>query len=172
MDSFFKNYQKAADIIEKISIATTALFLFALLGINVYSIIADLCLPWSAPWLEELSALFFSWATFIAAGVIVRYGGHVGVDMLTSRFKGKIHLAFRIFSFACICWVSFVMIKYGIITVQTARQTSVYLDISLKWFYAPIPISGVLFIFFALAALLPYARKDEDFELNVNPEVM
>lgn len=162
MDAFCEKFQKLADIVEIVCIWFAAAVLLALLGVNTYSIIADLCLPWAAPWLEEVSALLFSWTTFITVGVIVRYGGHVSVDMIVRYLKGYPLLAFRIFSFVCVCWVAWVMTKYGILSVQMARQTTVYLDIPMKWCYAPIPISGVLLVFFGLAALLPHARKNPD----------
>ena len=164
MDALCEKYQQLADIVEKLCIWFAAAVLLALLGVNTYSIIADLCLPWAAPWLEEVSALLFSWTTFITVGVIVRYGGHVSVDMLTRYLKGPFLLAFRLFSFACICWVAWAMTKYGYISVQMSRQTTVYLDIPMSWAYAPIAVSGVLLVFFGLAALLPHARTNPDAE--------
>jgi TRAP-type C4-dicarboxylate transport system permease small subunit len=159
MDGLCIKYQQLADVMEKICVWFAAAVLMALLGVYAYSIIADLCLPWPAPWLEEVCALLFSWTTFIGAGVIVRRGGHVSVDILTQKLKAPALLAVRLLGFACICWVAWAMVKYGYISVQMSRQTTVYLDISMKWAYLPIAISGILLVFFGLAALLPHARK-------------
>jgi TRAP-type C4-dicarboxylate transport system permease small subunit len=161
MGALCLKYQQFADIVEKICVWFAAAILMALLGVHAYSITADLVLPWPAPWLEEISALLFSWTTFIAAGVIVRRSGHVSVDILTQYLKGPALFAFRLLGFACICWVAWAMVKYGYASVQLSRQTTVYLDISMGWAYLPIMISGILLIFFGLAALLPHARTSD-----------
>src|SRR5262245_8869771 len=36
-------------------------------------------------WVEEASRYLMIWLTFIGAGIVLRYGGHIGIDTLQQR---------------------------------------------------------------------------------------
>src|SRR5215831_10856372 len=36
-------------------------------------------------WVEEVSRYLMIWLTFLGAGVVLRYGGHIGIDTLQER---------------------------------------------------------------------------------------
>jgi TRAP-type transport system small permease protein len=37
-------------------------------------------------WVEEVSRYAMIWLTFLGAGPVLRYGGHIGIDTLQERF--------------------------------------------------------------------------------------
>src|SRR6185369_4395405 len=37
-------------------------------------------------WVEEVSRYLMIWLTFLGAGLVLRYGGHIGIDTLQERF--------------------------------------------------------------------------------------
>ena len=39
-------------------------------------------------WVEEVSRYLMIWLTFLGAGLVLRYGGHVGIDTLQERCRG------------------------------------------------------------------------------------
>jgi TRAP-type C4-dicarboxylate transport system permease small subunit len=59
---------------------------------------------------EELSRIFFVWLTYIAAVVVMREQGHLGIDSLTGRLSRRGRIACMVVSDLIVlvcCWVMF-----------------------------------------------------------------
>ncbi|MGE0799637.1 MAG: TRAP transporter small permease [Lautropia sp.] len=92
---------------------------------------------------EELSRIFFVWLTFIAAVVVMREQGHLGIDSLTGRLSRRGRIVCMVISDLIVlvcCWVMFdgTLRQHGINagTVTPVTGLSMALVYSIMYFTA------------------------------------
>jgi TRAP-type C4-dicarboxylate transport system permease small subunit len=114
------------------------------------------------PWTDELSRFGLVWITFIAAGLGVKRGSHVAIDILYNVFPPPIKKAVGILINVSIIAFGIFVIYYGSTLVQTSlTQLSASLSIPIGGVYAVVPISGFLMAVFALGNLVSFFAKEE-----------
>lgn len=164
MKKLLIGYQTVADGVEKACMAVAIVLTGILFLISAYEIIINQLVGNSPVWVEEVSNLLFAWAIFIGAGVIARHGGHIGVELLYDMVGPFLQSALKVGYAVLTLVVVFVMVYFG---WKMARfvgqyQTSLYLDISLFYYYLSVPVGGALLGLFSIAAALPDPRKQAD----------
>ena len=156
MKKLLDSYQLILDILEKAVFFIACLVLGLLFFNNLADILANLTVGQSLLWSEEINTLLFSWVSFLGAGAIARHGHHIGVDMVYGRLgkRGQYNLRFLYMILSLV--VVFVMVYFGtkMALFVGKYQKSLYLDISLFYFYLPIPIGGVIFGLNSIGAVL------------------
>jgi len=161
MTKFLIGYQTFLDWLERGSMAI-AMTLTGLLFLNTAAgIIVDQVVGNSLIWVEEVNNLLFAWAVFVGAGVIARHGGHIGVELVYDMLGPQLRRALRIAYAVMALIIVWVMVFYGIKMALFVGQyqTSLYLDISLFYFYLSVPVGGALLGLFSVGAALPDPRK-------------
>lgn len=163
-------YQRLLDYLEMATFAVAMTLLGVLFLVNAAGIVTEQITGSSLVWVEEVSVLLAAWVVFLGAGVIARRGGHIGVDMLHAYLGPKALAGLQVFYAALSLIVVWVMVYYGYkMALFVGRsQTSLYLDISLYYYYLSVPVGGAIFGFNAVGAALPGAPKKE--ELNLTEE--
>ncbi len=156
MKPFVEHYQTFLDWLEKVTFfaamsLAAALFLVTSTGIIVEQVTGN-----SLVWVEEINNLLFVWLVFLGAGAIARRGGHIGVDILYGAVGKNLQLALRVIYCILALIIVWVMVFYGLKMASFVgrSQTSLYLDISLYYYYLAIPIGGILLGFNSIGALL------------------
>ncbi|MCB2228234.1 MAG: TRAP transporter small permease [Desulfarculaceae bacterium] len=163
MQKVLSAYHTVLDYLEKATYAVVIILSGLLLFNTSLGMFYDTFLGESIPWTEEVNTLLFVWLSLLGAGIIARYGGHIGVDTLTERFPDKVQYGFRVLHTLMALILVWVMVEYG---VQLAKfvgksQSSIYLDINLFWYYIAVPVSGVILGLASIAYVLPDPRKRE-----------
>lgn len=126
----------------------------------------------SLTWAEELTRFTVVWMSFIAAGMGVREGKHISVDILTTFAPKKIaRLLVVVTGLLGICFGLGIFVFGGelFLHAMDRYQLSSALQIPMYMVYAIFPISGVLLIYRYLEFLfnavmetsVPYEEKDE-----------
>ncbi len=110
-------------------------------------------------WVEEVSRYLMIWLTFLGAGLVLRYGGHIGIDTLQERLPGLapalratifvLLLAF----FAAMAWLG------GRYALLTWGQTTPVLQIPIGVVYLAMPIGFGLLIVHLLLMAAPWIRQ-------------
>ena len=128
----------------------------------------------SIEWAEEVARYLMVWLTFIGAGPVLRYGGHIAVDNLQDALPKKAAIFVRI----CIALLIFgffgFMIYYGALYVERAHfQMTPTTQISMGWVYASIPVGGVILLINWLFIVRDYVlnrqfASDEHFDANAS----
>jgi TRAP-type transport system small permease protein len=110
-------------------------------------------------WVEEASRYAMIWLTFLGAGLVLRYGGHIGIDLLHERLprqaavlRGLI-VALLLAFFAFMVWVG------GRYALLTWGQTTPVMEIPIGAVYLAIPIGFALLIAHLLLMAAPYIRR-------------
>jgi TRAP-type transport system small permease protein len=105
-------------------------------------------------WVEEVSRYLMIWLTFLGAGLVLRYGGHVGIDTLQEAFPrqaavirgGIVAILLAFFAFMIVVGLRYAVLAWG--------QTTPVLGIPVGAVYLAMPIGFALLI----AHLLLMAR--------------
>jgi TRAP-type C4-dicarboxylate transport system permease small subunit len=122
-------------------------------------------------WVEEVSRYLMIWLTFLGAGLVLRYGGHVGIDTLQERLpRHAIRVRAVIFVvmlgfFAVMLWLG---IRYA---AFTWAQTTPVMQIPIGAVYLAMPIGFALLIVHALLMAASYVRErrflvDAEFDVD------
>ena len=126
------------------------------------------------PWAEEVARHLMIWLTFLGAGPVLRYGGHLAVENLQDSLPRSWAIALRlIIALLLLCFFGF-MIWYGLIYVsRTQYQTTAATQISFGYIYAAMPIGGLLLIAHFLLVVRDYVRdrkfaSDEHFDAQAS----
>jgi TRAP-type C4-dicarboxylate transport system permease small subunit len=110
-------------------------------------------------WVEEVSRYLMIWLTFSGAGLVLRYGGHVGIDTLQNAFpRHGVAIRLAIYAllfvfFAAMLWLGlrYAMVAWG--------QTTPILQIPIGVVYLAIPLGFGLLIVHLLLMTAPYLRQ-------------
>jgi TRAP-type C4-dicarboxylate transport system permease small subunit len=162
MRDFFYTYQAFLDRLEKGAIWTTSFLLALLLGNEALGIGCDL-FGHSIPWITEVSVCLFAWVVFLGAGILSRRGGHISLDFLVERLPSSLQIWLRV-GYSLITLVVVVVLVYwgGQLALFVGRfQKSVYLQISLFYFYSSVPVGGILIGLNSLGAIFPNPKREE-----------
>jgi TRAP-type C4-dicarboxylate transport system permease small subunit len=112
-------------------------------------------------WVEEGSRYAMIWLTFLGMGLVLRYGGHIGIDALQERWprhaaalRGAIFVVLLGF-FAFMVWIG---TRYALLTWQ---QTTPVMGVPIGAVYLAIPIGFALSAVHLLLMAGPYVRRRE-----------
>lgn len=113
----------------------------------------------SIVWAEEVARHLMIWSTFLGAGLVLRFGGHVAIDSLhhvvgdsgARLVRGLIVVGMGAF-FLVMAWFS---VQY---VWATRFQTTPATDISFSWVYSAMPAGFVLLFVHLLFIARGYIR--------------
>lgn len=101
---------------------------------------------YSILWVEETSRYTMVWLTFIGAGLVLRYGGHIGIDSLQQavpRFAPAIRAIVVVVMALFFCTMIVVGIRYASLTWA---QTTPVLEIPVGAVYLAMPVGFALML--------------------------
>ena len=136
--------------------------LLAAMAVMVFANVALRFLTdYSILWVEEASRYTMVWLTFIGAGPVLRYGGHIGIDTLehnVPRYAREIRVAIV----ALLAVFFLVMIVIGFrYSMLTWAQTTPVLEIPIGAVYLAMPVGfALLIVHLALMARGYVARRE------------
>jgi TRAP-type transport system small permease protein len=152
--------------------------LVLLLGAMALIIFANVGLRYltshSIEWAEEVARHLMIWVTFVGAGLVLRYGGHVAIDNLQDALPNKLAMLLRIVNALLLLGFFVFMVWYGWLYVQRAQfQSTAATQISFAYIYAAMPVGGVfLIVHWLLIARAYIARRefasDAHFDANAS----
>jgi TRAP-type C4-dicarboxylate transport system permease small subunit len=122
-------------------------------------------------WVEEVSRYLMIWLTFLGAGLVLRYGGHIGIDALQEAFpvqapaiRAAIFLLLLGF-FGFMLWIG---VRYASLTWS---QTTPVLQIPVGIVYAAMPVGfGLLIVHLLLMAESWVRRRQVLVDTDFDPE--
>jgi TRAP-type C4-dicarboxylate transport system permease small subunit len=152
--------------------------LIALLAAMAVIIFANVVLRYSTSqsieWAEEVARYLMVWLTFLGAGPVLRYGGHIAVDNLQDSLPRGAAVALRWLIAALLFGFFGFMVWYGVLYVERAQfQMTPTTQISMAWVYAAMPVGGLLLAVHWALILRRYVRDrgfaaDAHFDANAS----
>lgn len=116
----------------------------------------------SIEWAEEVSRHMMIWLTFLGAGPVLRYGGHIAVENLQDSLPNGMAVAVRVFIAALLFGFFGFMIWYGWLYVdRTMFQLTAATQVPFAYIYAAMPAGGILLIIHWGLIVRSYVLKRE-----------
>jgi TRAP-type C4-dicarboxylate transport system permease small subunit len=110
-------------------------------------------------WVEETSRYLMIWLTFLGSGLVLRYGGHVGIDTLQEALPRRA-AAIRAVIFVILLAFFVLMVWVGLRYAAFAwNQTTPVLQIPIGAVYLAMPVGFALMIAHLLLMAGPYLRR-------------
>jgi TRAP-type transport system small permease protein len=116
----------------------------------------------SLEWAEEVSRHMMIWLTFLGAGPVLRYGGHIAVENLQDALPAKLAIAIRaVVALLLFAFFGF-MVWYGWLYMQrTQFQLTAATQIPFAYIYSAMLFGGILLIVHWLLIVRGYVMRRE-----------
>ena len=109
-------------------------------------------------WVEEASRYVMIWLTFLGCGLVLRYGGHIGIDTLQERFPRQAPMLRAVIALLMLAFFV-VMVWLGTVySLRTWTQTTPVMEIPVGAVYLAMPIGFALMIVHLAIMAQPYVR--------------
>jgi TRAP-type C4-dicarboxylate transport system permease small subunit len=142
---------KAADSLENILTAITAVTMILLAIFVSYQVFARYVLRNSPFWVEEISGLMMMWLGILGAAGATWTESHMDLQMVVSKLPDTVRIWVRTFVDLLITLFAFFIFFYSLTLVKNLMNgTLLFLPIPIGYTYLILPISGVIIIFFSI----------------------
>ncbi len=116
----------------------------------------------SLEWAEEVSRHMMIWLTFLGAGPVLRYGGHIAVENLQDALPRAGGIVLRAIVAALLFGFFGFMVWYGWLYMQrTMFQMTPVTQIPFGYIYSAMLIGGVLLVVHFLLIVRGYVLRRE-----------
>jgi TRAP-type transport system small permease protein len=150
-DTLFLRANRALLIVMLAAMATMVFANVALRFLTDHSIL----------WVEEVSRYLMIWLTFLGAGLVLRHGGHIGIDTLQEKFprrSAQIRALIFILLLGFFAFMAWIGTRYAALTWA---QTTPVLQIPVGFVYSAMPAGFALLIAHLLLMAVPYVRRNQ-----------
>jgi TRAP-type C4-dicarboxylate transport system permease small subunit len=109
-------------------------------------------------WVEEVSRFLMIWMTFLGSGLVLRYGGHIGIDTLQEKFPARAAWIRALIFLLLFCFFVFMVwigLRYASLTWG---QTTPVMEVPVGAVYLAMPLGFALMIVHLLLMAVPYVR--------------
>ena len=111
-------------------------------------------------WAQDVSLLAFGWLTFIGSDIIIKSGGLIRIDMLSSRFPKAVQKTLMLVFDVFMLLFLLILIVYGFLLVsQSWNRTFNTLKMSYAWCTLAVPVGSLLMFFSMIGKMLGDIRK-------------
>ena len=160
-----KRRQEMLQTFDRLLLAVNRWLVIALLAAMATMVFANVLLRFltdhSILWVEEASRYAMVWLTFIGAGPVLRYGGHIGIDTLQQALP-RAAAALRAVVFALLALFSGVMVVVGIrYAMLTWAQTTPVMEIPVGAVYLAMPVGFALLLIHLAVMFRGYVARRE-----------
>lgn len=151
---------------ERYFLAANRWMLIALLAAMSVIIFANVVLRYvthdSLEWAEEVARYLMIWLTFLGAGPVLRYGGHIAVENLQDALPARLAVALRCVVAALLFAFFGFMVWYGWLYMQrTMFQMTPVTQIPFAYVYSAMMFGGMLLIVHFLLVVRGYLLRRE-----------
>lgn len=112
-------------------------------------------------WVEEASRYVMIWLTFLGCGLVLRYGGHIGVDTLQDRIPRHAHMVRAVIWLLLLAFFATMVWLGAVYATRTWIQTTPVMQIPVGAVYLAMPIGFALMIVHLLLMARPYIARKE-----------
>jgi TRAP-type C4-dicarboxylate transport system permease small subunit len=141
--------------------AVFRVFLAALMVVMVacvtWQIVSRYLLGDPSSWTEELARFLLIWIGLLGGSYAFHKRMHLGIDLFSENMSERLRLwQHRVINWVVIFFAATVLLGGGVMLIDLTselRQYSPALHVPMAWVYVSLPVSGIMLIFYALAAL-------------------
>ena len=148
---------------DRLLLRANRLLVIALLAAMALMVFTNVALRFATDrsilWVEEASRYAMIWLTFLGAGLVLRYGGHIGIETLHEKLPRHAPLlralvvVLLLGFFAFMTWVG---VRYALLTWG---QTTPVMEVPIGAVYLAMPVGFALLILHLLLMARSFVRK-------------
>lgn len=106
-------------------------------------------------WSVDMSQLLFTWISMLGADIALKYGSHMGVDLLVKKLPVFLRKIISLFVYLlCVSFLCFITYWGYILCVQNYLRTYATLQISYSFATVAVPFVSLLMIFTLLEKII------------------
>jgi len=156
--------KRMIDVLFDNVIANILKFLSGSLAVIILlQIFSRIFLTESIAWTEEVSRLLFIWFCAYGSVLACKKNMHIGIDYLYIRANKKVRKFLDFCIYSLITTFGAILLVYGIRLLDiVSNQTTELLRWPSSVYYSSVPVSGALFIIFALSRITELFQNKED----------
>ncbi len=139
--------------VERVERGLVWLLLPALVVVTFLQVIFRYVLGAPLIWSEELAIYVFIWIAFVGSSMAIPVDGHYGIDILQKRLPPKLRTLAVVLTHVVSVGFLAAVTGLGAEMMAQAGHVSAATQVSMRWFYAAIPVGG-FFMFVRLGARL------------------
>ncbi|MGX7350021.1 TRAP transporter small permease [Dolosicoccus paucivorans] len=146
---------KLREYLDSILKIANAIMLAFLTNLTVWQVITRYLLNNPSTWSEELASYMFTWATMLGATYIFGKRGHMNIPIVMEKLSPRNQKYAVIFNDLLVLFFAITVLIMGgfSITKLTMGQMSSSLSVPMGYFYAILPVTGVLTALYSLLNL-------------------
>ncbi len=140
--------------------------LMGLMVINVtWQVFSRYVLGDPSSFTDELSRYSMIWLGLAGSAYVSGKNGHLAIDILPEKLKGKKLLYLQFFIHAIVIFFGAVIMVWGggnlVYITQILQQKSATLQIPLSWVYGIVPLSGLLVVYYHIFHIVQLIKNLE-----------
>ena len=135
--------------VERVERVLVWLLLPALVVVTFLQVIFRYVLGAPLIWSEELAIYVFIWIAFVGSSMAIPVDGHYGIDIFQKRLPPKLRTLAVVLTHVVSVGFLAAITVLGAAMMGQAGHVSAAMQVSMRWFYAAIPVGG----FFMLVRL-------------------
>lgn len=149
------SYSNFTERLAKVIFIITGAMISAMVLIITYQVFGRFVLDRTPRWSEEFTLVLMLYTGFLGASLAYRERLHIGIKFFIGRVKEPLQSRIYIFIDAMIGVFALFMIIWGsgfawMMRNQTLPATKISVGVS----YLPIPLTGILFLFFVIEKIM------------------
>jgi TRAP-type C4-dicarboxylate transport system permease small subunit len=126
-------------------------------------VITRYCFSYTPSYGEELARYMFVWVVFLSLPIVAKRGGHMAIEMITVRVKGRILKTIRIVAdIFTLAFLALMVVQGTFMTIKSSIQTSAALEIPMSWVYCVMPIGCLIMLANVLYSFVNLIRTPAD----------
>lgn len=142
--------------------AVAVMLLVAMIALIAFQILGRYVFNYSIAWSEEAAIFVQVWLVMLGAGIAMRNGNHVGVDVIIDRCARPVQRVAKAASFLLGAWLLMVIIvgSFSLISIGMVVKSAA-LQVPLAFSYAALPTGMAYFLVEFAVATWPDLRADK-----------
>lgn len=164
-------YDGFLDKLTKVLKIMLAVIFISCLIIGVAQVLSRYILPFNLSWTHEMTAYGFVWMSMIGAAIAGGEKGHIAMEFVKARLKGKAKKLTESIIYTSSIVVFFILTYYGIVlTLRNAVQLSPTMQISMAIPYAAVPVGSLCLALYTIRHFLStfIVTKSAGSEVNMH----
>lgn len=98
-------------------------------------------------WAEEVTRYVSIWVVFLGAGLGIRYGIHLSVEIIVERFPVPVQRVFYVVTYLLMMIFQWVLLYYGtLLAISNYAQQSASLRMPMTYANAAIPVGAAIML--------------------------
>lgn len=155
--------KKLTQILDKVIEAVILVLVASMFLGNFWQIFTRMVMNNAASWTEEYLRYALIWLTMLGVPYAYSRNQHIAIEFVVDSFSRKGKRVNQLFIEVLIfCIAFFVMVVGGtMVTKNAVGQLSPALGLPMQFYYAGVPVCGVLMILYTLPRLLDLVKNSD-----------